>query len=222
MGKVELRVDETIRDAIRLGVVILEEVQNGPTPIPLVEAMDRRSREIRERCAGDPPREEEAALRVRRLYHHVGIDPTKDRPSSERLLRMARRGVAFPQVNALVDAMKLASLATRCPLGLYDLDRIDSSLKIGIGREGAGYRLSSGDTLGLEGKYCLEDARGAFGNPSHDAERAAVGLATTRALVVAWSARESGRPYLWDVIAEVARTAVDWCAAKVSEKGIVE
>jgi DNA/RNA-binding domain of Phe-tRNA-synthetase-like protein len=221
MGKVDLRVDECIRDALRLGVVVLEEIRNGPSPDKLLEMMEVRSREMRERSAGDPPSAEEAARRVRRLYHHLGIDPTKDRPSSERLLRMARRGVALPRVNALVDAMNLVSLTTRCPLGTYDLDRIVPPLSIGIGSKGDAYRTPSGDTLGLEGKLCLEDTHGLFGNPSHDAERAAVGLSTTRALVIAWSARESGLPYIREAIAEVVRMAEDCCSARAVDRGIV-
>ena len=76
---------------------------------------------------------------ARTLYKALGIDPTKTRPSNEALLRRALKGEPLYRINTLVDALNLASLREQLPFGLYDLDRVRSSVTLRMGRPGEVY-----------------------------------------------------------------------------------
>jgi DNA/RNA-binding domain of Phe-tRNA-synthetase-like protein len=132
---------------------------------------------------------------ARALYHGLGIDPTKTRPSSEALIRRILLGKDLYHVNTAVDAANLASIRCRRPVGLYDAERIDPLLEqaeAGMGmaptvvlRMGMGDEEYAGigkEVIHLEGRPTLADRQGPFGNPSSDSDRTKV-TTQTRALL---------------------------------------
>jgi DNA/RNA-binding domain of Phe-tRNA-synthetase-like protein len=64
----------------------------------------------------------------RDFYWRIGIDPTKQRPSSEALLRRVLQNKSIPSINNIVDAGNIASLTTLIPIGLYDADIVEGSI----------------------------------------------------------------------------------------------
>lgn len=88
------------------GVAVVERDGQLDAPIAAAEARARLS----------PPAEREA---VRAMYRHVGLDPTKRRPSSEALLRRIAKGEPLPRINSLVDICNWCSLEFQLPYGLY-------------------------------------------------------------------------------------------------------
>lgn len=64
----------------------------------------------------------------RDFYWRIGIDPTKQRPSSEALLRRVLQNKNIPSINNVVDAGNVASLVTLVPIGLYDADIVEGSI----------------------------------------------------------------------------------------------
>lgn len=121
---------------------------------------------------------------VRATYHALGLDPTRYRPSSEALLRRVLKGQGLYRINTLVDALNLCSLRYMTPFGLYDLEQVRPPVILQLGPPGAGYPGIRKEFVNVEGRYCLADALGPFGNPSSDSDRTKITLATTRALVV--------------------------------------
>jgi DNA/RNA-binding domain of Phe-tRNA-synthetase-like protein len=143
----------------------------------------------------EPLREAASALRtrpgvlgvsdaVRAMYHRLGIDPTKTRPSSEALLRRVRKGGELPRINNLVDIINWCSAETELPFGLYDLDRITGPVGARLGQPGEEYPGIRKDIVHLAGRLTLADDLGPFGNPTSDSARTMITTATTRALVV--------------------------------------
>jgi len=118
---------------------------------------------------------------ARALYRRFGIDPTKTRPSSEALLRRARRGDPFPRINSLVDVANVLSLLAQSPVGLYDLDHVEGPLTIRVGADGEGYEGIRKDHVNVGGRLCVADALGPCGNPSSDSARTMITTATERA-----------------------------------------
>lgn len=53
----------------------------------------------------------------RDFYWRIGIDPTKQRPSAEALLRRVLAGKDLPSINNVVDSYNLASIITLIPYG---------------------------------------------------------------------------------------------------------
>jgi DNA/RNA-binding domain of Phe-tRNA-synthetase-like protein len=120
---------------------------------------------------------------ARALYRRHGTDPTKQRPSSEALLRRVRRGDGLPRVNSLVDVANVMSLRLQVPVGLYDLERVaGEQLEIRKGRPGEGYAGIGKKWVGVAGRLCVADAEGPCGNPTSDSERTMITTATERAV----------------------------------------
>jgi DNA/RNA-binding domain of Phe-tRNA-synthetase-like protein len=168
---------------VRPGVVWLEGavvVDRGPRldgPLARAEAAVRVN-----------PSEEAAAVRT--MYKRVGIDPTKRRPSSEALLRRARKGDALLRINSMVDVCNWCSLETQLPYGLYDAARIDGDVVLRRGMGGESYAGIRKDKVHVAGRITLADSHGAFGNSTSDSARTMITTATTRALVVVFAPRE--------------------------------
>ena len=118
---------------------------------------------------------------ARALYRRFGVDPTRYRPSSEALLRRVRRGEGLPRVNTLVDVGNVVSLRLQVPVGLYDLDRVEGSLRVRLGREGESYPGIGKETVNVAGRICVADDLGACGNPSADSARTMITTSTVRA-----------------------------------------
>lgn len=66
----------------------------------------------------------------RDFFWEIGIDPTKERPSSEALIRRLLRGKSLPRINPAVDAMNAASVKTLITFGLFDFDRLKFPLEL--------------------------------------------------------------------------------------------
>ena len=119
---------------------------------------------------------------ARALYRKFGMDPTRIRPSSEALLRRIKRGDPFPRVNSLVDVANALSVQYQVPVGLYDLEKVHGiELVIRLGKPGEGYAGIGKEHVNVEGRLCVADSAGAFGNPSADAARTMITTETERA-----------------------------------------
>ncbi len=119
--------------------------------------------------------------RARALYRRFGVDPTRYRPASEALLRRVSRGEPLPRVNSLVDVGNVVSLRLQVPVGLYDLARVEGSLRVRLGREGEAYPGIGKEQVGVAGRICVADDRGACGSPSADSARTMITRATEQA-----------------------------------------
>jgi DNA/RNA-binding domain of Phe-tRNA-synthetase-like protein len=64
----------------------------------------------------------------RDFFWKIGIDPTKNRPAAEALVRRILAGKPIPNVNTAVDACNLASIKSEVALATFDEDRIKDKL----------------------------------------------------------------------------------------------
>lgn len=73
----------------------------------------------------------------RKFYHKiVKIDPTKQRPSSEALIRRILRGKEIPKINPAVDAYNSGSIESCIPFGGYDADLfLDGTIEFDYAKE---------------------------------------------------------------------------------------
>ncbi len=140
---------------------------------------------------------------VRTMFKQVGLDPTKTRPSSEALLRRVRKGDELPRINSLVDIVNWCSLESQFPFGLYDLDRVEGSITLRLGRPGEAYAGIRKDVVHVADRLVLADNLGAFGNPTSDSQRTMVTTATTRALVVVFAPVSVSEPAVARILTTV-------------------
>ena len=146
----------------------------------------------------------------RDFFWRLGIDPTKDRPSAEALVRRVLSGKPFPAINTLVDAYNVASMRSGIPIATFDADAIigprielrfarEGELFVGIGMEKP-VRLSGRELV-------MADGGGPIAiYPHRDSDRTKVTERTVRALVVVCGAPGVGARKL----AETAELTVEY------------
>ena len=175
-------------------------------------ALTKIAAEWRVRAGEMAPSQIPAVQQTRQLYKALGLDPTKHRPSSEALLRRALKEKPLPRVHPVVDALNAASLQTQVSMGLYDLDQVQGdAVEARIGEEGEQYEGIGRGAIHVQGRICLVDAKGPFGNPTADSDRTKVGSATKAVGVVTFQSFEikpsQRREVLDQVIALLEETA---------------
>ncbi len=72
----------------------------------------------------------------RDFFWRVGVDPTKNRPAAEALIRRILGGRTVPCINTLVDAYNLASIKSRIALATFDADKLEGGLFMRFAEEG--------------------------------------------------------------------------------------
>jgi len=72
----------------------------------------------------------------RDFFWRVGIDPTKNRPAAEALIRRVLGGKTIPCINTLVNAYNLASIKTEIALAAFDADKLKGSLIMRFAEKG--------------------------------------------------------------------------------------
>jgi len=72
----------------------------------------------------------------RDFFWRIGIDPTKNRPASEALIRRILQGKPIPRINTLVDSYNLASIKTEIAIAAFDADELVGSLTMRFAEEG--------------------------------------------------------------------------------------
>lgn len=71
----------------------------------------------------------------RDFFWRIGIDPTKNRPAAEALIRRVLAGKPLPKINTLVDAYNLASIKSGISIGAFDAERVCGDLVLRLARK---------------------------------------------------------------------------------------
>jgi DNA/RNA-binding domain of Phe-tRNA-synthetase-like protein len=177
----EISIDHSLKDIIKLGVVQFSQVQVMSKIEALVQDLEMLCSELRNSYHSPTDAMEQLSV-SRSLYRKIGLDPTKNRPSSEALLRRVLKGKSLYQVNSIVDICNLCSLEFLLSLGLYDVDQIKGDIKLRPGNEGEGYEGIRKEYVNVAGKFAMVDDLGPFGNPSADSARTMIKESTTKVL----------------------------------------
>lgn len=180
-----LDLDASLRGALTLGWLEADGVSARELSAEFATERDAAVTRIGTQLAGRQPGDIPGVAETRTLFHRLGVDPTKTRPSNEALLRRVLQGKGLPVVHPAVDVCNLASLEHQYPLGLYDRAMIQGSrVVVRPGRVGEGYPGIRKDHVGLTGRLLLADDEGAFGAPTSDSLRTSVREHTRSLLVV--------------------------------------
>ncbi len=148
---------------------------------------------------------------ARALFHSIGIDPTKHRPSSEALLRRALKKKDFNPVNTLVDIGNWCSLDFLLPICVYDADKIQGNVNVRLGRENETYMAHNHREIHLHNRFVISDEIGAFGSPITDSVRTAVTLSTTNTLLVIFAPENCHHHLLQDHVSAFGERVFEFC-----------
>jgi DNA/RNA-binding domain of Phe-tRNA-synthetase-like protein len=72
----------------------------------------------------------------RDFFWQIKVDPTKNRPAAEALIRRVVGGKSLPCINTLVDAYNLASIKTEIAVAAFDADRLLGDLNMRYAKRG--------------------------------------------------------------------------------------
>jgi len=84
--------------------------------------------EVRKRYSLETVKDVPVFRAFRDFFWKIGIDPTKNRPAAEALVRRILAGKPIPSINTAADACNLASIKSEVPLATFDEDKIKDRL----------------------------------------------------------------------------------------------
>ncbi len=221
MTAVAVSIDSSLAGRLRLGVLTLRGLAVTDSSPALGEEIAAYCRTLRERFPDAKSSEVPGVDEARRLYHALGIDPTKTRPSNEALLRRVLKGEALYRIHTLVDAINLSSLRAQLPFGLYDLAHVEPPVVLRRGAAGESYDGIRKGPVHLEGRPMLADARGPFGNPTSDSARTMITTDTREALVIVYAPAGTSDARLNEVLSWTAGIATRVCGGREESRAIV-
>ena len=210
-----LAVEDSLRGVLALGLLAAENVRMEPVSREFDEECAQVCARLEGEYADRPPAGIPGVTEARALFHRLGVDPTKTRPSSEALLRRVVQGKGLPRVNLAVDICNLCSLEHQLPLGLYDREHVRGAVQARAGREGEGYAGIRKQRVNLAGRLLLADDEGPFGAPTSDSERTSVTAATTQLLVVVFCPVERAGGHLSIMLEHITGRLTRHASARV-------
>jgi DNA/RNA-binding domain of Phe-tRNA-synthetase-like protein len=123
----------------------------------------------------------------RDFFWKAGIDPTKNRPAAEALIRRILGGKALPQINTLVDAYNLASVKTEIPLAAFDMEKLKGDLVMRFAEKGEEFMgIGMEKPMSLQGgEIVISDAEKLVAiYPHRDAENTKITMTTKNVLLL--------------------------------------
>ena len=81
-------------------------------------------------------REDPEFRAYRDFFWKLGIDPTKNRPAAEALIRRVLNNKPIPKINTWVDSYNMVSIQTAVPIASFDADLLEGGLLMREAEEG--------------------------------------------------------------------------------------
>ncbi|HIQ03581.1 MAG TPA: hypothetical protein EYH40_04085 [Desulfurococcales archaeon] len=154
----------------------------------------------------------------RRFYWSIGIDPTKQRPSSEALIRRILRGLDIPFINNVVDIGNIVSVETLIPIGIYDLDKIKGEvLYLRMSRSGEVFHPIGGSVEVLDsGQIVLADNEKILHvYPHRDSEFTKVTKSTRNILIISCGVSGVNRSLVREALDKVVQNIVRYAGGEL-------
>ena len=217
-------IDLTVRLPIRMAVMELQDitVSDGDGGyLRLLQCAEQYRAECAEKritAPGSVP----GVQRARSLFRALGVDPTRYRPSSEKLLNRVLKGKTLPQINTLVDVGNACSLTSLLPIGIYDSQKIDGSVELRKGQSGESYPAIGGSSMNLAGRYTLVDETGPFGSPITDSLRTCVTEETRNTTWFVYAPPDEDPQQLEEITRQMAEDTLAVCGGDLASLEVVK
>lgn len=185
-----LRLDPRLRERfpdLNAEIIHFRDVHVERQDQRLEEYKDMVALRLKERWNLDQLREDPVFRAYRDFFWRLGIDPTKNRPAAEALIRRVLRDSPIPRINTWVDAYNLVSMETAIPIASFDADLLGGELlmrEATTGEEFTGIGMEKPVTL-TGGEAVIEDGdRLVAIYPYRDADHSKVTFKTVNVLML--------------------------------------
>ncbi len=159
---------------------------------------------------------------IRKLFRKVGLDPDKEVPSGEMLIRRAISGEGVPFVNNVVAINNYLSMKSGYPCGVYDSDNINGMIRFFIGKEGGCYIALGGRMKKTDNQLLLKDDISIFGGATADSQRTAISKHTRNILMIIYHPEGASDEVFEDIMEEAKEKVPLVAECEVGESGIYE
>jgi len=133
------KIEQALKNIVKAGIIQFNEITVVKEKRTLTDEISSYCSKLRATYPSTESLKENLQV-TRKLYKTLGLDPTKNRPSSEALIRRVIKGKSLYQINSVVDICNLSSIHFLLSIGLYDVEKIvRENLELRIGKEGEGY-----------------------------------------------------------------------------------
>lgn len=112
------------------GVILAEDMANGPTPDTLREAFLAEQQTVLRRIGETPLSQIPALAAWRGAFRGFGLDPTQYRSAAEALLRRLTKKGDIPSINTLVDLGNLVSIRYALPVAVFDTRALQGAVMV--------------------------------------------------------------------------------------------
>lgn len=180
------RVRERFEDLMVL-TRIIAPVRVSKVNVELESLKEEVARETRERYRLETIKDAPSFRAYRDFFWRINIDPTKNRPAAEALIRRLVSGKPFPTINTLVDAYNVASVRSEVALAAFDVARLKGDLVMDFATGGERFQGIGMDNSQMlkGGEIIITDAENVVAlYPHRDAEYSKVTEATDQVLLL--------------------------------------
>ncbi len=142
MGKTVFRVDEGILSTfqgVNIGVLLGQDVDVGVADEGLEAFKASIVEEAIESFGSEPVASHPHVRSWREMYRGFKTNPGDYRPSAEALLRRAIKRRRLPRINTAVDTYNAVSVRHRIPMGGFDMDRVQGTIRLRFSEGGESF-----------------------------------------------------------------------------------
>jgi len=152
----------------------------------------------------------------RDFYWRIGIDPTKQRPAAEALIRRILQGKSIPRINVAVDSINLASMMFVVSIAAYDYDKVVGKVVLRWSRDGELFMgIGDVETKPIPRQLVLADDEKILGlYPHRDSEFSKITLSTRNVLLISCGVPGVPLDSLRNVIIFAWKLLEDYCGGK--------
>lgn len=172
----EVRIDEEIRNrfgSVKIAFLIARNITITATPPREKKIARRVEAELRDALTVPTLNTDPIIASWFDLARRMGISDDADLPAQVQLMRRILSGHDIPKINNVVDAANITAAQFRCPVGAFDLDKLQPGITLRIARPGEVIRplFATDDVPIPEGEIVYADSELVFSRYSKDADQ---------------------------------------------------
>jgi len=207
---------------LKIGYILFEGAKVEKSNEQVDTLVNAATAQIKQRFQNPELMNQDAVLSgMRDHYYAIGMDPTKERPSGEALIRRIVNGKGIYRINTVVDINNVVSMTSGYPCGVYDSDNIRGAITFLVGKEGQNFEGLGGREVKSENRLLSRDEESIFGGPTADSKRTAVTDGTRNVLMLLYCPKNSEKVFLEKVMVK-AKAMMGLTGATAKGAGVFE
>jgi DNA/RNA-binding domain of Phe-tRNA-synthetase-like protein len=209
---------------LKLATVMVRDVNVEETSSHKLQIIMETISNLRNKFTLDNIKDNNIIRAYRNFYWRLKVDPTKQRPASEALLRRVIKGLGFPSINNVVDACNLASIETLIPIGLYDYDKVEGELTLRFAHDGEVFKPIGGKYEVLTSNQIVlsDSVKILHVYPFRDSIDTMITKNTRNVLVVSCGVPEIPKELIMEAAVKTSKYIQIFAGGSVGEVAIVE